>query len=95
MLQATNLPLCTLLKLYFPLPGLFKKILWYTKHQGAAVQMDVTEMIDVDSYFMCAGKCVGKPDCSFTVEEDERGFKCKLMKEGSGVLMKNFFTLDY
>ncbi len=60
------------------------------------MQMNIREMMNVESYLMCGGECVGKIDCSaFRVVEDEGRFRCELMKEGSGVLMKDFFTLDY
>ena len=61
------------------------------------MQMNTIEMISVDSYLMCGGECVEKTDCSaFRVVEDEGRFRCEfLLKEGTGILMKDFFTLDY
>ncbi len=58
--------------------------------------MDVIEIINVEYKLMCAGECVGKTDCSaFRVVEDEGKFRCELLKEGSGILMDDFFTLNY
>ena len=65
-------------KIVFPASDNFKKRVLYKKHQGPAVQMDIIEMMNVDSYLMCGEACVGKTDCSaFRVEENEGKFRCE------------------
>ncbi len=59
------------------------------------MQLEMVEMMNVESLVMCGGECVWKTDCSaFKMVEDETAMRCQLMKEGTGVFMQDFFTLN-
>ncbi len=64
----------------------------YKKYQGAPVQLQVLEMMTVKSRLMCGRECAGRTDCSaFRLVEDQGTANCELLKEGTGILMQNFF----
>ena len=77
-------------------PDPYKRRVLYKKHQGSSVQLEIMEMINVESILICGTRCVGKTDCSaFKMVEDDAIIRCQLMKEGTGVSMQDFFTLIY